>query len=149
MKKPKRLEFKKGEQLEFNTFLRNHFVNVQRCGDLTHFVMREMRCAKNVRRDYAMTIKVDYTYMEYELTYDEQWAIQHYQAKNYEEMLRTICHEATHMLTLEPVSNLKIKGESDYYFERLTEQASRWLYAKYLYYMKENGIDVKTGTTTK
>lgn len=136
-------------QTEFNQFLRNHLGHILNCGDLSHFYMRELRAARQQRDNYAMEIQVDHKYLEFTLTYDEHWAVTHWETENYEELLRTICHEATHIITLEPGNKLTIKGDHDYYFERMTEHVSRWLYYKYLHYAKAWGISEKTGIASK
>ena len=135
----------KKEEEAFDDFLRSHIDKILTCGDLSHFYMRKFSSQAHSKKDLAMWVSVDHKYLEFDLTYIEHYAACEWHRKNYSELVRTLCHEVTHILTLEPEHRLNIKGEKEYYFERLTEHTSRWLYENYKGYMKTFGIDIATG----
>lgn len=150
MAKPKRNKFNsKKDRTEFNNFVWGHVGKILHCGNLGHFEMRTLQSVPGeVNKDgsqVAMHIEVNHKYMQFTLTYHDHYAARAWEEQDYEELLKTLCHEMAHILTTEPQERLKMTGQVSYHFERLTESVSRWLYELYRKYMNDFAIDIKTG----
>lgn len=133
---------------EFNSFVWAHVGKILSCGNLGHFEMRTLQSVPGEVSEggqVAMHIEVDHKYMFFTLTYHDHYAAKAWEEKDYEELLKTLCHEMAHILTTEPMENLKMTGKVSYHFERLTESVSRWLYTIYRDYMEDFAVDIKTG----
>lgn len=99
----------------------------------------------------AMEIEVDHKYLYFNLDINEAWAAERWRKKEYEELLLVLTHEIAHVATTEPQDNLIYKScskDKSFYFERLTEITSRWLYQYYRkHYMDYFNITLETGET--
>lgn len=152
MGKKKPSTFNKKERREFNNFMWGHVQKILNCANLAHFEMRTLQSVAPVKRvdggEVAMHIEVNHKYMQFVLTYHDNYSSRVWKDGDYEELVKTLCHEITHIATTEAVDQLKLNYNSkavSYYFERLTEFTSRWLYDNYKRYMKDFNIDIKTG----
>lgn len=147
MSKERKEKFKKGEQEKFESFLKNHFHHILHCGNLNHYKIRDIQVHDF---KHAMAVDVEPRYLEIRVDYSEDYAVRHLRDEAWEELLTTFCHEISHIVHVETEDALNIENSfktRENVFERLTEHVSRWLYANYVQYMKDYGIDIKTGTT--
>ena len=141
----------KTEEDKLADFLVTHTRNILWCGNLSKFDLRklyEIGKSKAKKRMPNMEIAVDHTYLEFDLGYDKELMTSHWKDKKYSVILQILCHELTHILTTEADIMLKFKSSTkdrDYYFERLTEHTSRWLFRIYEDFMENRKIDIKTG----
>lgn len=141
-------------QVQFESFLENHLAHVLDCAQLAHFMVRARKrfCAdESETAPAAMTIEVDHKYLQLVISYESNYAARMWEEKDHEELIRTICHEVAHLVTTEAESKLVFisnSKEKSYYFERMTEHTSRWLYGYYdRYWMKSRKIKIETGVS--
>lgn len=138
------------ERRKFESFARNHINHILKAGNLSHYWLR---CLEGRNMKNGMEVRPDPMYLSLEVDYDEEYASEQFREKNWEELLRTFCHEVTHIITAEIEVHPQIKKLSkilDPIYERFTEHASRWLYQVYTTtYMPEHGIEISTGVAKK
>lgn len=138
------------EKARFESFAKNHISHILKCGDLNHYWLRDFRAG---RMSHAMEVKPDVVYLDVEIIYDEDYAVTQFRNKDWDELLRTLCHEISHILAaeIEILPTLKKMSKVlDPIYERFTEHASRWLYRLYTtQYMPEHGIEIATGIAKK
>jgi hypothetical protein len=149
--KEKSKVFSTEERAKFNRWVFNHVEFISTCGCLSHFKCRSLSNTTNEKT--GMEIDVDHKYLEYDLAYQEEWAKDLWDKKEYETIIRFICHELTHIIINEVEAFLppskNIKDKVDLYLERSTEHTSRWLYRLYLRYMENWKIDMSSGQIGK
>ncbi len=139
------------EKKELNDFIIEHSSNIRQCAYLTNYTLVNLSCEKNLShkgRETAMQIDVDHKYLSFNLCYGIEWAESSWKSKNYKEIIITLCHEIAHIVTTESEERLNIKSsnsEIEYYYERLTELTSRWLYNSYCTFIDRHKINLKTG----
>jgi hypothetical protein len=146
----------KKEKDALRSFLKHHMYNLRFSSNLEDFEMLivssdDAECGKD-KTDFdkgtvAMTMEVDYEYLRATLVYGNKHIMELWKSKDYEEILRYVCHEVGHIITGEPFDRLKIpyKKDGKYYQERLTERVGRLLGRLYDTYIDHNNIDLKTG----
>lgn len=150
IKKPTK---KETEQLD--DFIVKHIRNIRWCGCLSSFELRTLYAIenpKNKKKTTSMEIAVDHTYLEFDLGYNEKEILEFWRDKRYIKILQILCHELTHIVTSEADEMLKIKSttkEREFYFERVTEHTSRWLYRIYEIFIENRKVDIKTGLIKK
>lgn len=96
----------------------------------------------------GMEVKIEYDYLEFELGYGRQWAIDLWQGQQYDKLITYLCHELTHLVVEEIEARAEFKtnlNERRFYFERVTEHCARWLERCYEQYRKEHKITLTTG----
>lgn len=154
-KMPKKFIFTKKEEELFDDFIRNHCTRIQQAAYLTHYEMSRFYSSEDLKhngRETAMQIDVDHQYLAFDLGYGVEWAKHVWGKKDYDSIISTLCHEVTHIPTTEVEEKLHskaIKKDKEFYYEKLTEHTSRWLYESYLRYIEIQGIDIKTGLIKK
>lgn len=133
----------------FEELVKNHVAHILCCGNLSHYYLRTLDSHK---MSSSFTIIPDAQYLEFRLKYSINYAKDEIESGDYDDLIRTLCHEVTHI----PIGEIdiipklrKMNEVIDPLFERMTEHTSRWLYCLYLQYMKKNGIDIKTGVAKK
>lgn len=138
------------ETAQFDRFVRNHIGHILACASLTHYYMRTLEPKK---MSEGFTITPSPTYLEFGLNYSEDYVSTELHKGEYDDLLRTLCHEVTHIISAEIEVIPKMRKMSDVFdpmFERFTEHASRWLYELYTkVYMPEHGIEPNTGIAKK
>lgn len=141
-------------QGHFEDFLENHLSHILECAQLAHFTVRARRrfsAEEGDEKFAAMTVEVDHKYIQLIISYESGYAANHWEDKDYKELIQTICHEVAHLVTTEAEAKLVFisnSKEKSYYFERMTEHTSRWLYGYYNHFwMKSRKIKIETGVS--
>lgn len=149
-KKPTKTEIE-----SLDDFITMHLRNILWCGNLSNFELRILYAIekpKTKKKITSMEIEVDHTYLEFDLGYNEEQILRYWQGKRYTKIIKILCHELTHIITNEADDMLKFKSnrkEIEYYFERMTEHTSRWLFRIYEDFMENRKVDIKTGLIKK
>ena len=103
------------------------------CAHLTNYALVRIKSFDGSSEN-AMEIDVDHKYLNFCLKYNPEWAAEYWYKKDYEELLSVLAHEIAHIITCEADDKLVFISsgkERSYYFERVTEVTSRWLYHLY------------------
>lgn len=151
MNKKKEYKFTQKQEEKFEEFILSHLWWIQSAGDMTHFRMSTLSVhdePKHRGGDIIMEIEPRYDYLDFTLGYGRKKCAQYWINKNHRTLIQTLCHEVAHIITGEASDMLEYKSKTkdiEFYFERVTEHTSRWLYHVYQDYMTEHSIDLKTG----
>lgn len=143
----KQYKFKSAKERDaFLDWLETHAKYLTSAARLTNYALVRLRSLKLPTKN-AMEIEVDHKYLTFILDYNPQWAAEYWQKKDYEELLSIVAHEIAHLATSEADDKLYFissSKERSFYFERLTEMTSRWLYRYYVDgYMKAHSIKLE------
>lgn len=132
----------------FTDWVFNHSRNILKAGNISNYQVVGLSWLGEPTSS-AMEVVIDHKYFTIDLRVNRTWAVLKWEKKYYHDLLQTLCHEMAHVVTDEAdhklvfISNSK---ERSFYFERMTETTSRWLYSYYLRYMKDKPItNIATG----
>lgn len=116
--------------MKIKAYLQKHTRQMQRCFIIEHYEVFVEFASKKVLDGALMDIEVDDDYLRATIQYGSE--IRNlYKQGNYEEVLKTLAHELTHVL----ISEMADKGEPEKenkLEERVTEHVSRLLYRLYV-----------------
>ena len=130
----KKYKFKSNAERDaFLDWLERHAKNLTAAARMTNYSLVRIRSLKLPTKN-AMEVDVDHKYLNFTLDYNPAWAAEYWQKKEYEELLSVLAHEIAHVATSEADDKLiyiSSSKERSFYFERLTELTSRWLYRYY------------------
>lgn len=149
MAKPTLHKFKSAvEKLAFEQFLENHAAHILQVAGLNNYILRHLQWYATLGKNVEMSVEVDLRYLDITINYSEDACAIDWNKPDYEDLLRVLCHEITHIITTEFIESVYIENDPkfvEHQEERLTEHVSRWLYAAYVAFMGDNDIDLKTG----
>ena len=137
---------------ELNKFLYNHTSHIQTVARIIDYrisISQGSNGDNNFKgsEQAIMTMDVDYEYLTASLKYNSELMIEDWRDKNYIIIIRSLCHEISHIITGESFDklNIKYRGDGKYYQERLTERVGRMIEQIYYPFMELNKIKLNTG----